>query len=774
MFGGPNLTDNCPSTQNIVENVTDDLNQCGIGTITRKLQLLDTDGTTILRQCTQIIEVINEAPFVATNIQWPLAIDTTGACDVSGLNPEDLPAGFGFPTFTSGDDQCSLLGFDFVDEVFTAANGTGECARIERTWTVINWCDDSSGSFAQFTDPNGPQIITITNTVAPTIDPQGPVLVQSSNIDCTSGDIAINRTATDDCMNALSWTYVIRDSQGNTVSAGSGPSILTTLPAGMYTVTWNVSDFCGNGDSDVQDLEVQNTKSPTPICINGLSGMLVGDDSTGDGMIDRQIFELWASDVDGGSFHTCNNDIVVSLSPDPTDVNIVFDCDSIGIRPIRLYVTDMVTGVQDFCSTFINVQNNGECDMTRMLLAVEGEVMTENLETVEDVEVELGNTGIMDMTEEDGQYAFQDMPTGGSYAVIPNKDIDYLNGVSTLDIIVIQRHILGVEQLDSGYKLLAADVNGSENITAIDLIELRKLILGVYDELPNNTSWKFVDAAHSFVDPLNPWATAVPEMYLINNLTMDMKIDFVGVKIGDVNGSVIANAQSVEIEKRANRSDVVLDITPLNNVDGKTSRAEVRSGNYGKVTGLQGTIEFNAEEIEVIGIEGRGIELDETNYNMRHQAEGWITLSYDGVPQNMEQNDDVLFDIIYKLKSTDVSAEPFTMTSKVTKTEAYVSGDQIVDVRMSYEVDESIAILSVSPNPWIDRATIEFNIPQAGNGQWEFYDVNGKVLHRMQGEYEAGNNTIVLERKDLNATGIVYVKLTTKTSITNYKMMLVE
>jgi hypothetical protein len=39
--------------------------------------------------------------------------------------------------------------------------------------------------------------------------------------------------------------------------------------------------------------------------------------------------------------------------------------------------------------------------------------------------------------------------------------------------------------------LIAADVNNDGKVSASDLTELRKLILGIYNELPNNSSWRF-------------------------------------------------------------------------------------------------------------------------------------------------------------------------------------------------------------------------------------------------------------------------------------------
>ena len=87
-------------------------------------------------------------------------------------------------------------------------------------------------------------------------------------------------------------------------------------------------------------------------------------------------------------------------------------------------------------------------------------------------------------------------------------------------------------------------------ICTLTLIELSKLILGVYDELPQNDSWKVCrcSAITDYVE--NPW---IYRDYIeINNLARANKMDadFVAVKIGDVNQSAepqqgLAESQSL-------------------------------------------------------------------------------------------------------------------------------------------------------------------------------------------------------------------------------------
>ncbi|MCB9051453.1 MAG: hypothetical protein H6556_18635 [Lewinellaceae bacterium] len=147
-------------------------------------------------------------------------------------------------------------------------------------------------------------------------------------------------------------------------------------------------------------------------------------------------------------------------------------------------------------------------------------------------------------TAADGEYEFAGMQEGYDYTVTPQLNSNYLNGVSTFDLVLISKHILGVQPLGSPYKMIAADVNNSKSITTLDLIQLRKLILSIDTEFGNNTSWRFVEAAYQFPNASNPWFEEFPEVVNINNLpgTGINGADFVAVKIGDVNGDADTNA----------------------------------------------------------------------------------------------------------------------------------------------------------------------------------------------------------------------------------------
>lgn len=96
------------------------------------------------------------------------------------------------------------------------------------------------------------------------------------------------------------------------------------------------------------------------------------------------------------------------------------------------------------------------------------------------------------------------------------------SGVSGLDLLAIQKHILNLEVITDPNIIIAADANGSNSISALDLISIQKIILGIDDSFPNGVeSWKFLQSN-------------VPIDFVIGTLT---ELEFTAIKIGNVNGS---------------------------------------------------------------------------------------------------------------------------------------------------------------------------------------------------------------------------------------------
>jgi hypothetical protein len=110
----------------------------------------------------------------------------------------------------------------------------------------------------------------------------------------------------------------------------------------------------------------------------------------------------------------------------------------------------------------------------------------------------------------------------------------FLAGVSTFDLVIMQKHIDGIDPFNTPYQWIAADANNDRVIDTFDVQECTKLILGIYNELPNNKSWRFVDASYVFPMP-DPLAVPFPET--ITTTTGNPPLNnpaFIGVKICDL------------------------------------------------------------------------------------------------------------------------------------------------------------------------------------------------------------------------------------------------
>ncbi len=144
-------------------------------------------------------------------------------------------------------------------------------------------------------------------------------------------------------------------------------------------------------------------------------------------------------------------------------------------------------------------------------------------------------------TDAAGNYTFANVPVGLNYTVKPTRDTNAINGVSTIDMVLISKHVLGIEALNSPWKVIAADINKSNSITTFDITDGRKVVLGVNTKFSSNTAWRFFPATLTFANPDNPFQNILPaELIDITNLQANQTgVNFIGVKIGDLNGNAI-------------------------------------------------------------------------------------------------------------------------------------------------------------------------------------------------------------------------------------------
>jgi Dockerin type I domain len=160
-----------------------------------------------------------------------------------------------------------------------------------------------------------------------------------------------------------------------------------------------------------------------------------------------------------------------------------------------------------------------------------GTIGTENGSPVKDVVVTASRN---DMIVRSGTTGFDSL----AYKLHATKTIDNdkKNGVTTLDLALISKHLLGEQLLDSPYKIIAADVNQDGEIDALDMLIIRRFLLNTIPTLPRG-AWRFIDKDYVFRDRENPLAENLPEFIKFINFILPQPTNFIAVKLGDVNNS---------------------------------------------------------------------------------------------------------------------------------------------------------------------------------------------------------------------------------------------
>jgi len=513
-----------------------------------------------------------------------------------------------------------------------------------------------------------------------------------------------------------------------------------------------------------------------------LTVTLMPIDTDNDGTPDAGMAEIWASDFIASPVVDCTPPVRYSIrrpgqAPDQSRLGVAFDCSdydaadgSVGTSHVIFIDAWDGAGNRDFCETYVLVQDQTGICAGPATGSVAGTISTETNEAVEGVDVAVsGPMSQNTLTNVSGSYLLNNLTAGGDYTVTPVLDANYLNGVSTFDLVLISRHILGVQLLDSPYKMVAADVNNSRSITTLDLIQLRRLILAIDTEFANNTSWRFVPASYSFPVPTNPWFEQFPEVININDLAGNMiNQNFRAVKIGDVNGSVVPNLTSVE--DRTVNGEFALNVMDQQVKAGNEYVVTFTGEQMESIRGYQATLTFG-DALELVDVVYGAAK--EENFGMRFVGEGAITMSWNGEAKSSDN----LFSLVFRANAEGRLSEMLGVSSRYTRTEAYNVNNNLMGVSLNFGgalVSEGFELYQNQPNPFKGQTVIGYNLPEAAYVTLTVQDAAGKVLRVVRNEGVKGYNQVALNSNELPASGVLYYTIATEGFTATKKMIVVQ
>ncbi|MEO5905107.1 MAG: hypothetical protein ABIQ11_00160 [Saprospiraceae bacterium] len=369
------------------------------------------------------------------------------------------------------------------------------------------------------------------------------------------------------------------------------------------------------------------------------------------------------------------------------------------------------------------------------------------------------------LTDSSGHYQTTFSEAGHLITITPEKTDNPKLGISTLDLVRIQKHLLGVERFSSPYQYISADANNSQHVSAIDLVELRKLILGIYTELPNNTSWRFV-ASNFQLDSLNQWPFPESRTVLVDHSIYD--INFIGIKIGDVSSSSPLTSED-QIEIRKARSEVLWVVDQQSYQKGDEIEIKIRANSDIDLQGFQLTI--SSPELSFTDVTSPSMTLDESSYANFGDKMTMSWFDENGVDL---AKDDIVFTLKAIATNNGNLKTGLTFDSEITDAEVYSMEDEIFLPHLIVREKNDETISTPIPNPWKDRTTIAVNLTEDGNTEIEILDLNGRNIYSEIKYLIKGSHEIILESKNFEARGLMVYSIKNGNDFLTGKMIVVD
>ena len=338
------------------------------------------------------------------------------------------------------------------------------------------------------------------------------------------------------------------------------------------------------------------------------------------------------------------------------------------------------------------------------------------------------------------------------YSIQPFKNIGWLNGVTTYDIVLITKHILGVEFLDSPYKIIAADANNSGTVTTFDLVALRKLILAVNSKLTTNTSWRFVPADYVFSDPANPFPEGFPECITVDmtNQAEAQDRDFIAIKVGDVNLTADTGCGN-NPPFTGGGDDRTAGIVQLHCVAGEAAAGESMEALFyvksaSDLVAWQGGLWFDTDFLELEATQPGPLDyMTPANFGLTEKEEGklrvlWYAEDTKALPFYKPRE---AFRLTFRVKrSFDDWSKVLRLDDEVLAGAAW-NDDGLTYVPLLVFQSEPFVqnakqlqqpVATAIPNPFSGQVTIRVELP---SDEWiavEIFDTTGRRLAQWQGE----------------------------------------
>ncbi|WP_026464351.1 SBBP repeat-containing protein [Adhaeribacter aquaticus] len=349
------------------------------------------------------------------------------------------------------------------------------------------------------------------------------------------------------------------------------------------------------------------------------------------------------------------------------------------------------------------------------------------------------------VTPASGAFSFK-MSEGTAHVIAPasRKEVTATNGITTLDIVQIQRHILGIQPLASPFKIIAADVSGSSSVTSTDIVYIRSLILGNTRSFPNNKMWAFVKNDFAFPNSRMPFPYDSVRSY--STVTDQSSQDFIGIKLGDVNDSWDVNTARIAVA-----GELQLQVADQQVSQGTEVVVPVTATNFDDVSGYQFTLNWDPKVLQFARVESGSLE---GNFGTHNTQQGKLTTLWtdpDGKSQSLS-NGTAIFLVHFKVIGNGGTESKIEINSALTGSVAYTGKLQQLTIHAKEAVvkvkGRRYALYQNYPNPFNEQTAFHFELPEEQQVELSIYNALGQAVKQFSGRYKAGEHVVNWKGED--------------------------
>ncbi len=526
---------------------------------------------------------------------------------------------------------------------------------------------------------------------------------------------------------------------------------IVSFQQSIHIVDPTVAEFVGVNNFNLPNLN----NSSFSISNNTITVDWMSNNSTGETVNDgTAIFELAIAT----QFNSNCTDIIINGNPMPSQVIQ-------NVNGANINIGSQFT-FGEVC--VINPQGS--------VVDIAGLIFKENAQMVTNVDVTCTTVTPNFTTNSTGAYEFLNVQSSGTYTITPFKNDNPSNGLTGLDLALIQQHIVGLQPLNSPYKVIAADANNSGTITALDLVAIQNVITGSSSSFPNNNSWRFIPEDYNFPNPNNPLSPAFPEEIVLTNLTADSLTEhFIAIKVGDVN---LTSSPSL-IDNPSENLTFYIDNQGVNHDD--EIIIDFKVNNFKDIMAWQMDLEFDTEQLTFLEINNVHLpRFNTNNIGQRFLNEGVLPIVWANPKGDKKgftlEDEAIIFSIKFKVNNDIVFDENLFKIKTDRLTQAAYKKDESVNIELRYlnsseQPKPKMWVGNNYPNPFGYITEIDFSLPVAETINFSISDISGRLVYTFSAEYDAGMNKIKLDETIFPQTGLYYYQLENSENRFNGKMI---